>query len=519
MAKRVKSPILDNNGKPYNRSAMIMVLLIGTFAGMLMQTSLGTAIPTLMSSFDINLGTAQQATTWFLLANGIMVPVSAFLITRIPSKWLYFIAYILLLGGMAMTAFTPARHDMWIMFLAGRMLAAVAVGITMPLMQVVMVNIFPAEERGAAMGLNGLVIGLAPAIGPTLSGWILDRNHHLFGILISDSWRTIFYLPMIVLTIVVILTPFLVKNVLPNRDMHLDVLSLVLSVIGFGSFLWGFTNVAADGWTKFNTVVAPIAFGVIIIALFIFRQLKMKDPFMDIRVFRNKQFTLTTLSVMMSMMAMMGIEMMLPTYLQNVHGVSPLDSGLILLPGALMLGIVSPVAGAVYDKIGARRLAMVGFTILAIGSFPFMFLKTDTPSHFITLLYAVRMFGVAMAMMPLTASAMSAVPQEEAAHATASNNTARQVASAVVVALLSSVTQNIINNNQPAHVLKTTNPLQYANDFLEASMRGFHASFALGFMFAILGLIFAFFLRQGKVIAGSTNSKRVEREVNPSKEA
>ncbi|TYC48103.1 DHA2 family efflux MFS transporter permease subunit [Weissella muntiaci] len=512
MAANNKRPILDVHGKPYNRTAMILVLLVGTFAGMLMQTSLGTAIPTLMTSFDINLGTAQQATTWFLLANGIMVPVSAFLVTRISSKWLYWIAYTILFAGMAISAFTPARNDMWIMFLVGRMLAAIAVGITMPLMQVIMVNIFPAEERGAAMGLNGLVIGLAPAIGPTLSGWILDKNHHIFGLLISDSWRTIFYLPMAVLIVVWILTPFLVKDVLPNRKMKLDISSLILSAVGFGIFLWGFTNVSSDGWGDMKTVILPILFGVIVIIGFVLRQLKMDDPFMDVRVFKNKQFTMTTLSVMMAMMAMMGVEMMLPTYLQNVHGLSPLDSGLMLLPGALMLGLVSPIAGAVYDRVGARRLAMVGFTILAIGTLPFMFLSSSTPDVFITLLYALRMFGIAMAMMPLTASAMSAVPQEEAAHATASNNTARQVASAVVVALLASVTQDIINNNEPAKHLQVTNPLAYANDYLQASMKGFHVSFGLGFGFAVLGIIFAMFLRKGKLIAGSTNSKRVDHE-------
>ncbi|GAK30479.1 major facilitator superfamily transporter [Weissella oryzae SG25] len=514
MAKKVKQPTLDIHGKPYNRSVMILVLLIGTFAGMLMQTSLGTAIPTLMTSFDINLGTAQQATTWFLLANGIMVPVSAFLVTRISSKWLYWIAYTLLFIGMAVSAFTPARKDMWFMFLIGRMLAAVAVGITMPLMQVIMVNIFPAEERGAAMGLNGLVIGLAPAIGPTLTGWILDKNHYLFGILISDSWRTIFYLPLIVLAVIWVLTPFLVKDVLPNRKMKLDVTSLILSVIGFGIFLWGFTNVASDGWGDVKNVVLPIVLGIVIIITFILRQLKLKDPFMDVRVFKNKQFSVTTLSVMMAMMAMMGVEMMLPTYLQNVHGLSPLDSGLMLLPGALMLGVVSPIAGAVYDRVGARRLALMGFTILALGTFPFMFLSSTTPDIYITALYALRMFGISMAMMPLTASAMSAVPQEEAAHATASNNTARQVASAMVVALLASVTQDIINNNQPAKHLQTTNPLVYANDFLQASMKGFHWSFGLGFGFAVLGIVFAFMLRKGKVIAGTTNNVRVEREIN-----
>ena len=157
----VKKQFTDINGKPFNRNAMVAVLLIGTFAGALMQTSLGTAIPTLMRDFDITLATAQQATTWFMLANGIMMPVSAFLSTRIPTKVLYITAYLLLFIGMTITSLTPAQHDMWWMFLAGRIIAAIAVGISMPLMQVVMVNIFPAESRGTAMGLNGIVIGLA----------------------------------------------------------------------------------------------------------------------------------------------------------------------------------------------------------------------------------------------------------------------------------------------------------------------------------------------------------------------
>ena len=220
-----KEQALDIHGKSYSRFAMVLLLLVATFAGMLNQTSLGTALPTLMKDFDITLSTAQQATTWFLLANGIMVPVSAFLTTRFSTKWLYLTAYIVLFAGMTVDAVTPADKDMWVMFLAGRILQAAAVGIMMPLMQVVMVNIFPAEERGAAMGLGGLVIGLAPAIGPTLSGWILDKDHVILGLTLSDSWRSIFILPMIVLGITIILTPFFMKDVIENKPMKLDAVS------------------------------------------------------------------------------------------------------------------------------------------------------------------------------------------------------------------------------------------------------------------------------------------------------
>ena len=445
----------DIHGKEYNRTAMVMLLLIATFAGVLNQTSLGTAIPTLMTSFKINLATAQQATTWFLLANGIMIPVSAYLTTRFSTKWLYVTAYAILISGLLITAFAPT--DNWTLFLFGRIIQASAVGITMPLMQVVMVNIFPAEQRGAAMGLNGLVVGLAPAIGPTFAGWILKHDLVLLGIHLS--WRAIFILPLLILTLAFLAAPFVIKDVIANRDMTLDMPSLMLSILGFGSFLWGFTNVANNGWGNLTMVILPILIGAAVIALFIHRQLQLDVPFLDVRVFKVKQFSITTAAITLSMMAMMGVEMMLPLYLQNVHGLSALDSGLALLPGALMMGLVSPIAGRVYDKVGARRMALVGFSILAIGTIPFTFLTATTPDHFITLLYAIRMFGIAMVMMPLTASAMSALPPHEAAHGTAANNTARQIASAIVVALLSSVTQNVINTNKPAKLLLTNDPL------------------------------------------------------------
>ncbi|MGG6795792.1 UNVERIFIED_CONTAM: multidrug efflux MFS transporter [Streptococcus canis] len=486
----------DIHGKEYNRTAMVMLLLIATFAGVLNQTSLGTAIPTLMTSFKINLATAQQATTWFLLANGIMIPVSAYLTTRFSTKWLYVTAYAILISGLLMTAFAPT--DNWTLFLFGRIIQASAVGITMPLMQVVMVNIFPAEQRGAAMGLNGLVVGLAPAIGPTFAGWILKHDFVLLGIHLS--WRAIFILPLLILTLAFLAAPFVIKDVIANRDMTLDMPSLMLSILGFGSFLWGFTNVANNGWGNLTMVILPILIGAAVIAFFIHRQLQLDVPFLDVRVFKVKQFSITTAAITLSMMAMMGVEMMLPLYLQNVHGLSALDSGLALLPGALMMGLVSPIAGRVYDKVGARRMALVGFSILAIGTIPFIFLTATTPDHFITLMYAIRMFGIAMVMMPLTASAMSALPPHEAAHGTAANNTARQIASAIVVALLSSVTQNVINTSKPAKLLLTNDPLVYASKMIDASLKGFQTSFTIGLTFALLGIIVALFLRKGKHI-------------------
>ncbi|MGX4645150.1 MDR family MFS transporter [Holzapfeliella sp. JNUCC 80] len=485
---------LDIHGKPYNRITVMLLILFATFAGILMQTSLGTALPTLMKEFDINLSTAQQATTWFLLANGVMIPLTAYLATRISTRILHVGAYGLLAIGIGLTALTPANHSAWIIFLIGRVLAAIAVGVMMPLMQIVILNMFNLKERATALGLGGLVIGMGPAIGPTLSGWILDQNHVVLGLTISNSWRTIFVLPLIVVLIAFVLSPFVMKDVIPNKSVKLDVLSLFLSVIGFGLFLLGFTNVATAGWTDFMNVILPIVAGIALLVIFVLRQLKLKVPFLDVRVFKVKDFTIPTLTVIMVAMAMYGVEMMLPTYLQNVHGLTPLNSGLTLLGGALMMGIVSPIAGILYNKVGVKRLALVGLSVVAIGTLPFTFLSATTPTHIITVLYAVRMMGVALTMMPLTTRAMAALPTELSTHATAANNTMRQVSTSIVVALLTSVTQNIMNTHAPAEALKAADPIKYGAQTLTASMDGFRVAFTMGLAFAVIGFIMALFV-------------------------
>lgn len=189
--ERVKGQPLDRQGSPFNRGIILTLILVATFGGMLMQTSLGTAMPTLMNDFNVSLATGQQATTWFLLANGIMIPVSAYLATKFSTRWLYLIAYAILWVGMFAAYSAPTSA--WNVFLAARILQAIAVGISMPLMQVVLVNMFSPKQMGAVMGTMGLVIGLAPAIGPTYAGWILDKNHVILGFTLEQSWRTIFF--------------------------------------------------------------------------------------------------------------------------------------------------------------------------------------------------------------------------------------------------------------------------------------------------------------------------------------
>ena len=353
-----KQPV-DIHEKQYNRNLLVLVLIIGSFCTVLNGTLLSTALPSIMRDFKISTATAEWLSTAFLLVNGVMIPISAWLINRFGSRKMYLSAMSTFFIGTVIAAIAPNFQTL----LAGRIIQGLGVGVTMPLLQTIMLSIFPANKRGAAMGTVGIVIGLAPAIGPTLSGWVVDNL----------SWRYLFSIIAPIAGIVVILAAFLVKDVLPTKDEKIDVFSVATSTIGFGSLLYGFSEAGNKGWTN-PEILAFIFVGIIFVILFGIRQLKMDDPFLDIRVFKHFEFSLAAILSGVTNLAMVGIEMVLPLYIQNLRGESAFHSGLILLPGALMIGIMSPITGRIFDRYGARKMAITGMTLLTLGTIPFVFL-------------------------------------------------------------------------------------------------------------------------------------------------
>lgn len=475
----------DINGQPYNRSLMVLVLLIGAFCTILNQTILSTAFPALMKAFDISTSTVQWLTTGFLMVNGIMIPISAYLSSRFNTKRLFIIAMTVFEIGTILSWLAPSFAAL----LTGRLIQAVGVGINMPLMQNIMLTIYPPEKRGAAMGINGLVIGLAPAIGPTLSGWVIDNY----------SWRWLFGMIVPIAALVIIASFVLVKNVIPNRRPKLDWLSVIISTLGFGSMLYGFSSVGDKGWTD-PVVLATIVIGAILVVFLVLRQNKLDEPFLEFKVFKSGEFTLATILSSIVMMAMVGVELVIPLYLQIIHGMSAFHSGLTLLFGALFMGIMSPITGNLFDRHGAKRLAVTGMFILTVGTLPFAFITRDTPTIYIVFLYAVRMFGISMVMMPVTTAGMNSLPFNLISHGTAVNNTLRQVATSVGTAIMISVLTNVTKNNQPGHALLKASPLQYKSQMFDATLMGYHAAFWFAIIFSILGLILTFFVTSGNGI-------------------
>ena len=474
---------VDIYGKKYNRSLLVVVLLIGTFCTVLNQTLLATAFPTLMKEFDISASTVQWLTTGFLLVNGIMIPVSAWLINSFSSKKLYISAMTTFLIG-TIICFLAQNFSV---LLIGRLIQAIGVGLSMPLLQNIMLTIFPPEKRGSAMGMAGIVIGLAPALGPTLSGWIIDHY----------SWRDLFGMVIPIVILVLVLALFFMKSVIELTHPKIDTISAILSTIGFGSLLYGFSSVGDKGWLS-KEVLGFLIIGIIFIFLFSKRQLKIEHPFLELRVFKSKIFTIAAVLAGVTNMAMIGAEMVLPLYIQNIRGESAFHSGLMLLPGALVMGLMMPITGAIFDKRGARKLAITGMFILTSATLPFAFLTSKTSVIVIVVLYAIRMFGISMVMMPVTTSGMNALPTHLISHGTAVNNTFRQVASSIGTAILISVLTNVTKNNLPTKSILEATPLAYKDQAINATLSGYHAAFLVAVIFGFIGWLITFTLAKKK---------------------
>ncbi|WP_440706137.1 MDR family MFS transporter [Heyndrickxia oleronia] len=467
---------VDIKGKPFKRPGFVIVLLVGAFIAILNQTVLVIALPKIMEDLNVTANNAQWLITAFMLINGIMIPVSAFLLNQIASRNLFLLA----MGCFALGTLVCAISPTFQLLLIGRMIQAVGSGIMLPLMQTLMFMIFPPDRRGEAMGLVGIVIAFSPAIGPTLSGWIVDSYH----------WHYLFYLILPITVIDMILAIYFLKNVIQLTKPKLDILSVLLSSIGLGTLLYGIGIGGDKGWG--NPIVwISCGIGLVVLFLFSLRQFKLEEPILELRVFKSKGFTVTTVIVSIIFMTMIGSEILLPIYTQKIHGYSALQSGLVLLPGALVLGLISPIAGKIFDRYGIRKLSIVGMVILTLGTIPFLFLEQDTSIWWIVTAYSLRMLGMGLVMMPLATEGINALPQALISHGTAANNTVRQIfaslGSAIIVGVMSTSVSHYISHHgmsQAPHLL------------FDATIKGLNNGFLAAFTLTILAFIFCFFIKQ-----------------------
>lgn len=456
---------------------ILVSLLLAGFIGMFSETALNVALSDLMNVLQITPTTAQWLTTAYLLTLGILVPISGLLLQWFTTRQLFIAALCFSIAGTFLAAMAPNFEFL----LTARVVQAMGTALLLPLMFNTILIIIPAEKRGAAMGLIGLVIMVAPAIGPTIAGLLIE----------SLSWHWIFWLSLPFLVIALFSGIFFMQNVTEVTKPKIDILSIVLSSLGFGGIVYGFSSAGeAEGWGS-PKVIISIAIGVIALVLFCIRQLTMKQPMINLRAFKFPMFVVGVLMVFICMMVILSSMLILPMYLQQGQGYTAFKAGLLLLPGGIINGLMSPVMGRLFDKYGPKWLVIPGLVLVAVSLWFFSSITATSTVIFVIVLHSVLMIGISMIMMPAQTNGINQLPLEYYPDGTAIMNTLQQVAGAIGTALAVS----IMTSGTKSYMKTVTDPGDPLN-IGAAFTHGVQNAFIFGMVMAIVGLVVAFFLKR-----------------------
>ncbi|SDI74632.1 DHA2 family efflux MFS transporter permease subunit [Natribacillus halophilus] len=452
------------NLSPIHRRLIVALALSGSFLAVLTQFLLITAFPRIMAEFDVNASEVQWLTTGFMITMAVLIPMTAFLIDKFKTRPLMMIAMFLFCLGTLVGWLAPSFE----ILLAGRIIQGVGSGIMLPLMQTLLLLIYPREKRGFAMGLAGMVINVAPAIGPPLSGVMIN----------VFEWRAVFLLTLPLAVGILLLMFLFMRNVTEQRETKIDILSLLLSTIAFGGMLYGFNTIEAGG-----TATISISVGVIALALFVVRQLRSEKPILELRVFKVPIFALVTVISISSFSLLISIETILPMYVQNVQELSAFTAGIIVAPGALTLALMSFFAGRLFDKYGGKSIAVIGFVLLSASTLCYSFiLDIDTSLVLTAVIFMISMAGVALINMPIMTTGINALPDSLVPHGTAIVNTARQFGGSLGLTFIISFIGRATT--------ETADPFEF--------LSGVKTAFFVAFLFAITGLVLSLLIKKEK---------------------
>jgi EmrB/QacA subfamily drug resistance transporter len=453
------------------RNLIFINILISCIATSLLSTALATALLPITKDLRIDVTTGQWLTSGFSLALGIIMPLTAFLIRRFPTKRLYLAGIVIFLIGLLTCAFATNFPIMMI----GRVLQACGNGLLLSMAQVVIFTIFPNNKRGTAMGWYGLATGAAPVIAPTLAGILID----------TVGWRSIFFVTMAIMLVALVFAVSVFDNILETQNKKFDAISFAISIFAFGGITLGIGNIAGFGFIS-TSVLIPLIVGIITSILFVYRQFSIEQPFLDLRVLKFRKYTLSVIGSVLLYLILMGTSVIMPLYIQSIMGYSATISGLVTLPGSLAMTVISPFTGKLFDKIGMKKLFIIGALFMFISNIGMVFISMSTPIYIPALYHVIRSIAIACLMMPLVTWGTNSVDKSLVTDATALLTSLRTIAGAIGAAMFVGVMSMISTNSIPT----------YGKD---APMHGLNVTFfAMSIVAAILLVISVFFVDKGK---------------------
>ncbi|SDR70065.1 MFS transporter, DHA2 family, lincomycin resistance protein [Friedmanniella luteola] len=417
----------DGRGErlPAAHRTVIMTLLVATFVVILNETIMGVALPHLMSDLGVSASTVQWLSTAFLLTMGVVIPTTGFLLQRLATRTVFILAMSLFSTGTLLAA---VSQGFW-MLLAARVVQASGTAIMLPLLMTTILTLVPVARRGLVMGNVSIAISVAPAIGPTVSGIILQYL----------SWRFMFVIVLPIALAALVLGARLLGNVSEPGRQRLDVVSVLLSVPAFGGLVYGLSRLGESSGEGLSTALVFLAVGVLCLVAFGWRQLRLArggDPLLDLRAFRFPMFSVSLTMLCIAMVALFGVIILLPIYLQNVRGLDSLQTGLLLLPGGLLMGLLGPVVGRLFDRWGPRGLSTFGSLLLVATLWRLSTVDAGTPVWLLVGYHLVMSLGLACLFTPAFTTALNPLPPSLYSHGSAILSTLQQVAGAAGTALL-----------------------------------------------------------------------------------
>lgn len=468
-------------GFPPGAIRVIWLLIVAAFVAILNETTMAIAIPHLNDDLGIPPELGQWFTSAFMLTMAVVIPTTGYLLQRFTTRQVFLAAMIAFSVGTLVCLIAPG----FTVLLSGRVIQAAGTGVMMPLLMTTLMSVVPVSQRGLWMGMVSMVISLAPALGPSLSGLVLDTLH----------WRWLFGIVLPIALISLAIGAKWMTNLGETSKAPFDVWSVVLSAFAFGGIVFGLSQFGTDTTDAQPGELSPVLLGglvtgvgAVFLVLFVWRQLvlqKTDRALLDLRTFKSRNFSIAVITMTIIAIAMFGTLTLLPLYLQNVAGLDALQSGLVLMPGSLLMGLLGPLMGVIYDWKGPRALLVPGTIMISAALFVYSTVGETTPVLLLIVVQAVMSVGLAMSFTPLFSASLGSLPMKLYSHGSASLNTMQQVGGAMGVAVLIAIYSSMLHSGEAAGL-----------SIAAAGAPGARLAFLIAAIVSLVPVILAWFVRR-----------------------